>query len=162
MTGTAEWPYDADRYDDLAKLRIPVIRTPYPDWNYEVALMITAPDDGDPLYGLSLRPGDREVKQVVAYLGYRMEYYNAGWKAEMRRKPLDVDGTTNTVILRKRSDTGWTYRRASWSAGPLMVPAPDGERLTLEQLLDKINDLAPEAWGAWKAAHPEAFGGARR
>ena len=31
------WPYDADRNDPLAALRIPVVSSPYPGWKYEVA-----------------------------------------------------------------------------------------------------------------------------
>lgn len=146
------WPYDADRDDPLAALRIPVVANPYPRWKYEVALMIT----GDDLWGPALRPTDAEVAQVVAYIGYRMEYYNEGWKAKMRRKPLDTDATTNSVILLKLAEGDWRYRRMSWEHGPW--PFYDmTERFTLEGLLDKINDLVPEKWQAWKAAHPEAF-----
>jgi hypothetical protein len=153
-----DWPYDADQRDPLAELRIPVVRTPYPGWKYEVCVMISDPADTDPLYGPSLRPDERETAQIVAYIDYRMAWYNAGWRAKMRERPLDTDGTTNTVVLRKRADGGWCYRRWSWTMGPLMVPAPDGEALTLEALLDRINDLVPDKWAAHKAKYPEAFG----
>jgi hypothetical protein len=150
-----DWPFDADRNDPLAALRVPVVTTANPGWKYEVCLMIDGSEDA---LWPSLRPDDTEVKQVAAYIEYRMEYYNAGWKAKMRRRPLDADGSTNTVVLRKRPDGGWCYRRRSWERGPMMVPVP-GEVLTLEALLDRINDIVPEKWQAWKAAHLDAFGG---
>src|ERR1700689_4613680 len=90
----AGWPFeDAAQHDPLAALRIPVVRNPYPRWRYEVALVIS---EDDP-YGPSLRPDETEVRQIAAFLEWRMEYYNATWKAKMRQRPLDVDSSTNTV-----------------------------------------------------------------
>lgn len=159
MSETAtEWPYDARQDDPLTALRIPVVGSPYPRWRYEVALVI-ADDD---LWGPALRPDDAETRMIVAYIEYRMEYYNSSWKAKMRRRPLDMDGTTNTVILQKRGEDDWCYRRDSWVTGPLMVPSKfDGDLpLGLAPLLDQVNDfgsIVNEKWRAWKAAHPEAF-----
>jgi hypothetical protein len=151
------WPFDADQHDPLASLRIPVVTSPYPGWKYEVCVVIT----DDDLWGPTLRPDESEVRQIVAYTGYRMDYYNEGWKAKMRRRPLDVDGSTNTVVLLKRAEGNWCYRRCSWTMGPLLVPPRDHEPMTLEQLLDHIhlygNDKPSPKWLAWKAAHPEAF-----
>ena len=163
MTETAEWPYDARRDDPLTALRIPVVGSPYPGWRYEVCLLIGEPDGFGPdgLWGPALRPDDAEVRQIVAYIGYRMEYYNESWKARMRRRPLDIDGTTNTVVLRKRGAGDWCYRRCSWVTGPFMVPTPDQEHLDLERLLDSIHhygdDNPCQKWLDWKAAHAEAF-----
>ena len=159
-TETAGWPYDAYRDDPLTALRIPVIGTPYPGWKYEVALLCPRTPGGQDLYP-SLRPDDAEVRRIVAYIDWRMEYYNDGWKAGMRKHPLDTDATTNTVVLCKRAEGDWCYRRASWQYGPFMVPERDGEHLSLEHLLDRVNDFGDEPnpkWQAWKAAHPEAFG----
>jgi hypothetical protein len=162
MTDT-DWPFDANQHDPLAALRIPVVSNPWPGWKYEVALLI---NDEDSLYAPALRPDEAEVRQIVAYLGYRMEWYREGWRQKMRRRPLDVDSGTNTVILCKRAEGDWEYRRASWDHGPLMVGAPDGTPLSLEALLDRINDFSGRGdqpnprWTAWKAAHPEAFGNA--
>jgi hypothetical protein len=152
-----DWPFDADQNDPLAALRIPVVRSAYPDWRYEVCLMI---DEADDARWPSVRPDDTEVRQIISYLDYRMEYYDGGWRAKMRRRPLDVDDSTNTVVLRKSPAGGWFYRRCSWDRGPLMVPAL-GEALTLEELLDRINDTGSVKWQVWKAEHPDAFGEAR-
>lgn len=156
ITETQAWPFeDADQHDPLAALRIPVVRNPYPHWKYEVALVISEDD----LWGPALRPDDAEVRQLTAFLEYRMEYYNEGWKAKMRRRPLDVDGTTNTVTLMKRADGDWRYQKATWQHGPW--PFYDmPQRFTLETLLDHINDFGSkpnQKWRAFKAAHPEAF-----
>jgi len=150
-----DWPFDADQSDPLAALRIPVVSHPRPRWQYEVALCIS--DDAP--RGPAIRPDDAEVRMIVAYLEYRMEYYREGWRAKMRRRPLDVDDSTNTVTLMKTADHGWLYQKATWDHGPW--PFYDNpERFTLERLLDRINDFGPEpnpGWRAWKAARPEAF-----
>lgn len=157
-----DWPFDdADRDDPLTALRIPVVRNPWPRWKYEVCVMISDPAGEDAKYWPSLRPDDAETAMILAYLDYQMAYYNAGWKAKMRRRLLDVDSSTNTVILRKRPDGGWCYKRMSWERGPVMVPG-DGEALSLEKLLDRINDLVPEEWAAHKARYAGVFTEASR
>src|SRR5690348_4549388 len=121
MNGTSAevWPYDARQDDPLTAERIPVVGSPYPGWKYEVALVI--PDDD--LWGPALRPDDAETALLVSYLGYRMAWYNPGWQAQMRKRPLDVDSGTNTTILQKRGPDNWCYRKATWDRGPLMVPS---------------------------------------
>ena len=160
MNETAGWPFeDADQHDPLAALRIPVVRDQYPRWKYEVCVVITAPGNEGWIWGPALRPDDTEVKQILAYLDYRMGWYNEGWQAKMRQRPLDVDSGTNTVILQKFGEGDWRYRRMTWEHGPW--PFYDmPERFTLEALLDHINDYGGEPnpkWRAFKAAHPEAF-----
>lgn len=156
-----DWPFDdADTNDPLAALRIPVVRNPYPSWKYEVCLVINSADSAEISAWEGPRPDDREVKQILAELDYRMDWYNAGWQAKMRRRPLDVDSSTNTVVLLKRPDGGWCYRRASWKTGPAMVPAR-GEIWTLEQVLDHDHASAGGKWAAHKAKYPDAFGEVR-
>jgi hypothetical protein len=160
MTETTEtgWPFEeADHNDPLAALRIPIVRTSHPRWKYEVALVVGSEDNR--YWAPGLRPDEAEVRQIVAELDWRMEYYNESWKAKMRRRPLDVDSGTNTVILQKFAEGDWRYRRASFEHG--MWPfASMGKRFTLEALLDHINDFGDKPnprWRAFKAAHPEAF-----
>lgn len=159
------WPYDAVRHDPLTALRIPVVRHSYPGWKYEVCVVITEPGtEDDRVWGSALRPDDRETAQLVAALEWRMLYYNESWKAGMRKRDLDVDGSTNTVIFQKRGEGAWAYRRASWTMGPHMVPTKDMPAETLEQVLDRCWDYggAPNPkWREFKTAHPEAFAGAQ-
>lgn len=156
MPKTTDWPYDALQNDPLAALRIPVIRTPYPDWKYEVCLVI---DGEDGLYAPALRPDEAETRMIAAYIDYRREYYDPRWQAKMLQRPLDIDSGTNTVILQKRAEGDWCYRRMSFEIGPPMFP-PRGDRrngpLNLAALLDKINEHSAR-WGKFKAAHPEVF-----
>jgi hypothetical protein len=165
MTTTTDWPYDAVQDDPLTALRIPVVRKPYPGWRYEVCVVICEPDSPEDIWGPALRPDERETAQLAAELEWRMQYYNEGWKAKMRRRPLDTDDSTNTVVLQKRGERDWAYRRASWQSGPHMVPTRDMAPETLEQVLDRCNDYGGEPnpkWREFKAAHPEAFGEAQR
>jgi len=154
------WPFDAYQNDPLTALRIPVVGTPFPGWRYEVALVCPESAAGQDLYP-ALRPDDTEAAMIAAYIEYRMEYYNSSWKAKMRRRPLDVDSSTNTIILWKRGDDDWCYRRDSWRSGPLVVPSRyDGEEpVSLDALLDRITGKfgLTSRWQVWKAAHPEAF-----
>jgi hypothetical protein len=157
---TDDWPFDADRDDPLAALRIPVVGSPYPRWKYEVCLVISSERVGDrELWGPSLRPDDREVQQLVAELDYRMAWYNPGWQKKMRERLLDVDSGTNTLILQKFAEADWRYRRMTFEHG--MWPFYDmTERFTLEQLLDHVNDFGSsrnEKWHAHKARYAGVF-----
>jgi hypothetical protein len=156
------WPYDAVRHDPLTALRIPVVRNAWPGWKYEVCVVIADPDSADGFGGPALRPDERETAQILAELEWRMTYYNEGWKAGMRKRPLDVDGSTNTVVLQKLADGDWRYRRMSFEHG--LWPFFNMEqRFTLEALLDHVNDYGGEPnpkWREFKAAHPEAFAAA--
>jgi hypothetical protein len=162
-----DWPFDADQHDPLAKLRIPVVRNAYPRWKYEVCVVIIDPADTSldaRTFGPALRPDDREVKQILAELDYRMAYYNESWTAKMRRRPLDVDGSTNTLVLQKLAEGDWRYRRMSFEHG-LWPFYNMTERFTLEALLDHVNDFGGtvnEKWAAHKARYPGVFTGVRR
>ncbi len=159
-----DWPFeDADQNDRLAALRIPVVRNPYPRWKYEVCVVINGPDEAEISVWEGLRPDDREVKQILAELDYRMDWYNESWKAKMRKRPLDVDSGTNTLILQKFGEGDWRYRRMTFEHG--MWPFYNmTERFTLEAPLDHINDFGStpnEKWREHKAKYPEAFGEVR-
>jgi hypothetical protein len=112
-----------------------------------------SPDD---IWGPALRPDERETAQLLAELDWRMDWYNASWRDQMRQRPLDIDSGTNTVIFQKRGENDWCFRRASFT----MVPPRTMPAETLEQVLDRVNDYGGgpnPKWRAWKAAHPEAF-----
>lgn len=148
------------------RFRIPLVGSIYPTWKYEVALCVPAADvdptrkswDALDLYGAAW-PSEEEAVVVGSAIDFRRSYYQGHWQAKMLDLPLDVDDSTNTLIL-IRQDSGWWYRRMTWSAGPSMVGG--GERYTpdkegLIRLLDeRVWNLSP-TWGAWKAANPEVF-----
>jgi hypothetical protein len=157
-----EWPYDAVQDHPMMARRIPVIRSTYPNWRYELCVCIADPTVG-PEHRLwdGQEPTAQEWDLVEAAIGYRMTYYNASWAAKMRReRPFDIDGTTNTVILMKRGDGDWCYRRDSWTQGPPMVPAGDQPALDLRALLDRVFGVGKEPfqpWEDWKSQHPQMW-----
>ena len=68
MTDTAtNWPYDARQDDPLTKLRIPVVHSSHPEWNY-----ITAFDASN-----GQRPTDAEKDAIEA-----LDFYQ--WANQMR------------------------------------------------------------------------------
>lgn len=157
MAGETTWEFDARQDHPLAARRIPVIGTTHPQWRYEVALCVAAAEPWSPRAGLE--PTPLEADLIVQVIEYRMEYYNASWAARMRERALDVDGSTNTVVLRKRPDGGWQFRRDSWRYGPIFVP--EG-RSSLPDVLERCfgRDQSDgeggqigwesEGWKAWK------------
>jgi hypothetical protein len=158
----SEWRYDAAQDHPMVARRIPVVRTTYPRWQYELCVCVADPEqpvenrlwDGK-------EPTAEEWDLIEAAIGYRMTYYRAGWAARMREPhPFDIDGTTNTVILMKRGDGDWCYRRDSFTMGPPMYPPSAGERLDLRGLLDHVfgvGDRPYEPWEVWKAAHADLW-----
>jgi hypothetical protein len=151
MIGTPDWPYDARRDDPLTAHRIPVVGSPYPGKFYEVALVL---DDFD-LWGPTLRPDEAEILILVSYLEFRMQRYGKHLCAQKRRLPLDTDSGANTLILQKRGQDDWCYRKRTFRQGPAMYPEPDGPHLPLVRLLDQI--YWNTTWDDWKATHPEVF-----
>jgi len=151
--------YDADlTHRWAARYRIPVVADPWPDWKYEVALVVNP--DGE--FWPGIEPTEAEAAIVGSYIDYRRDWYNAAWQRQMLARPLDVDSGTNTVTLLKRPDGNWCYRRMTWTGGyPLVPPAahlvPDARQYPgLIDLLDHINEYG-DRWPKWKAAHPDLF-----
>lgn len=170
MTTTPEtdWPYDADQQDPLTELRIPVVGSAWPRWSYIVAF------DSGRIDSETFRPTDAEAAMLRSYLDeYIGRWYNGTWKAKLKDRAFDIDGGANGLIFRKWGEGDWAYRRQSWSMGPTYVPEHPRIReqrekpmgpLSLAQVMDRTHahgDEKPsENWTAWKAAHPEIFGGA--
>lgn len=158
----ADWPYAADRNHPLAARRVPVIATFHPDYRYEVALVIGSFwAEGDSLYASDrercIEPTALEADLIVACIDYRMRYYNASWAARMRERPLDTDGSTNTVIFGKTALTGgWLFRRDSWEHGPIPFYNDPNPVRSLPDIIDRcwrIGGGEPSDFTAWKAEH---------
>lgn len=145
--------------------RIPVV-TSTPSWKYEVALLVphhaegeTPDPDAFSLWG-AVWPTDEEAAVVGSYIDYRMEYYNEGWRQQMRARALDVDSSTNTVTLRKNAN-GWTYTRATYSHSlfyplynkPQHAPTKDG-LIALVMAINTYGDQVREPFAEWMARHP--------
>lgn len=166
--GQRTWPYDADRDDPLTKLRIPVVGSAWPRWNYLMAF------DSGRLDDEQHRPTEQEAAILASFLQeYVHHWYNPGWIARMAERPFDVDGGANGIVFRKWGDDDWAYRRRTWQMGPTYVPEHPRVRarlekpagpLTLLQVMDRIHTIGDEPmprWTDWKTAHPDVFGEAR-
>lgn len=159
------WPFDADRDDPLTTHRIAVTCS-HPGWAYLVAFDRES----------EARPTDREVAMLVSYLDeYKNRWYgNSGYRRNMERRPLDVDGTANSVVFHKWAEGDWGYRRQSYERGYLFTvvwpaqranvkPGPYVGPYALEALMDRMHTIGGDGpmahyWVEWKATHPEVFG----
>jgi hypothetical protein len=114
---TTEFAHDADLTHPWAqRYRIPLVRTPYPAWRYEVALVI--PSDEQPDLWHATWPTEDEAELIGSAIEFRRSWYREGYAAKMLERPLDVDSTTNSLILLRNSERGWQYRLASYEHGP--------------------------------------------
>jgi hypothetical protein len=150
---TDPWPYDADRNDPLAALRIPVT-SEHPCRGYLASFYMDR-------QLCSPRPTDGEAAMLASYIAYLRTRYQPHVQRRMMSEPLDT-GDLSPLIFSKRDAGNWAYRRAHWTEGPFWWPHfMDGPELTLAALLDHIEtsggaSTAPD-WSAWKAAHRGVF-----
>lgn len=165
---TYAYDFDADLdHEWCTKWRIPIVNTVMPTWRYEVALVIPS-NETDLFQQNIIWPTEDEAEVIGSFIDYRMTYYNDGWARKMREQRLDVDSSTNTVILGKRR-VGWGYRLASFTT-PALWPYPETpseiaakctpDKAGLIALLDKyknIGDHIHQPWLDWKTEHPEIF-----
>lgn len=157
------WPFDADQHDPLTARRIAVTSS-HPGWYYLVSFDRQS----------EARPTDAEVDMLVSFLDeYKDRWYgNTGYRQNMERRPLDVDGGANGVIFHKWGEDDWGYRRQSFTQGYLFTVVWPGQRdrepdhgyrgpFSLAELMDRIHshgDGPSPKWEQWKAANRRVFG----
>lgn len=150
LTVRPPFAHEADHDHPYARdYRIPLVPSAYPWWTYEVAVVYTPEERRDSVM-CGVLPTEDEARIIAAYIDYRRSWYREGYAAKMLERPFDVDSGTNTVVLIKRESEGWGYRRASYTSGPPIYPAPRSVRHPdvpqydgpdgLLALLDKINE----------------------
>lgn len=155
---TVAWPFgdDADRYDPLTALRIPVTGS-HPRRRYIAAFDRES----------QARPTDAEALVLASFIEeYKAFHFNDWYKAQLLERPLDVDATTR--IFHKWGEGDWSYRLATWQYGPTWSPVPPRLRdsasgaLSLVEVMDRTHCFGADEpmpdWVEWKAAHPEIFG----
>lgn len=153
----SDWPYDAPKDDPLTALRLPVVATPYPRWNYLVSVVV---DDRPEALWRGVRPNDDEVALLLSELEFERSWYNAAYVAKMAQLPFDVDGGFNSLAFIKRADGDWAYRRRTWEIGPTFRPSTFYKEpsATLLEVLDRVHhDGRDSRWLDWKAGHHELF-----
>ncbi|AXV10019.1 hypothetical protein DVS28_b0249 (plasmid) [Euzebya pacifica] len=124
------------------------------DWAYLVAVVVPDPDRD---YRPIIEPDDDELVTIGRYLDHRRNELFANPDRIRDQRPLDVDTTVNTIVLAKRKDGGWCFKRASHRSG--MWPYfndPDRPPMDLDALLDLIegDGSTGERWQAHKGTHP--------
>jgi len=129
MTARQDWVRDGKPFSGEADLehewakrwRIPLVHSWNPRWKYEVALVVPPVTVWDHIN--FVWPTEAEAAVIGWFIECRMDYYNDRWRKQMRHRPLDVDDSTNTVILAKVDDH-WHYAMATWRSGPPLAPLP--------------------------------------
>lgn len=163
---TVDWIRDGRPFAGEADLehpwatthRLPILTTWHPAYRYEVALV--TPSDTSTGHDSVEWPTEDEAAILAWILDLRLGYYNNTWRARMRQRPLDVDGTTNTLIFGKIAGD-WHYRRASWER-PAFFPGthnpPAGPFTGPVGLVDLIHahvySLASDTWWAKQQPSP--------
>lgn len=138
----------AENFDDVRmdhpwveKYRLPVLKDAYPMWSYFVTVVV--PDEeleADEYYRLTA-PTDEEAELAASYLQYRIGMWNyyQSFLDKMAQKPLDIDGTINTVSLEKRKDGSWGYKMRTWTMhGAIPLYNAKNPCNSLMELLDFI------------------------
>ena len=145
-----------------AQYRIPLVESAYPSWRYEVALVVPSSAPGEPLPEFNAYeatwPTEEEARAVGSVIDFRRSYYRDHWQKGMLAEALDVDSSTNTLVLVKL-ERAWGCRWASWTHGPTFV-SPQGGGADLSGLVELLDERFEHnsAWPLWKADHPAAFG----
>lgn len=164
----ASWPFgtDADRDDPLTALRIPVVSSFNPQWKYVAAYLKPSADHWH-CFGSAERPTNEEAQMIASFIQEYLQYwFHEGYQRKLAKRPLDVDGSCNTVVFIKYGPDDWAYRLCSWVYGPTFVPDPPSTAdrklgpLTLEQVMDRahtIGDKPMRNWLDWKATHQDVF-----
>lgn len=158
------FPYAEDGVipgDTSEQYRFPIILHPWPRWNYITAVVVDS--DRNEAFRIFVRPTDEELAIVGSFHEYYCDcWYNATYRAKMRERPFDIDGSANGRILAKYRNGGWGYNHRSWQYGPTFVPEWNEPPMGLIAVLDREQgyglDEVNEQWEQWKRNHPEVFG----
>jgi hypothetical protein len=165
--GTLIADFAEDLLDPIPSLsldiRVPVITSPYPRWNYVTAVVV-----GRWPFHEGPEPSDEELRVVESFHEeYCSHWYgppHTGWRArDMDLRPFDVDGGAVGRFLTKYANGGWGYRLRTWNRGPTFVPTFRDEPASLVAVMDRIHSIGDkpmDRWVQWKADHPDIFGGA--
>lgn len=136
-------------------LRLPTTTSEWHvEWAYLVAVVIPDPDRD---YRPIIDPDHDDLVRIGRYLDHRRNELFGNPDFIRDSRPLDVDSGINTILLAKRNDGGWCFKRASHQTG-LWPFANDADRnpMALEDLLDHIEGDGPmgQRWRDHKAANP--------
>lgn len=156
----SDWPYAIDgvERDEFAEgLRIPIIYTAYPRWCYITAVVVDEQLEDNPgRLWHGVRPTDDELRAIACYHEFSVRNYNESYRAVMRKRPFDIDGSFAGRRFIKFPHGGWAYRSSTWDVGGVFSPSLRDEPWSLMRLFDHIY-LGFSRWEQWKADHAEVF-----
>ncbi len=120
-----------EQSDFATGLRIPFLRTPYPEWAFVIAVVV----DGSQ----GVAPTEEEVAVLAAHLQqYKQCCYSGEFRRRMERfAPYDMDRSANLGVFMKRPDGSWFWRKRSWRDGPTWLPEPGSTPMTLAEVIAK-------------------------
>ena len=112
-------------------------------------------------------PTDEELKQLRGYIEFVLigdgSIYGAYYGSKIVGQALPLLPGHNSLVFRKATgeNSGWCYRRQSWSVGPIFVPSITEKNFrphTLVEVMDRIEkDCRSRQWNNWKVAHSDVF-----
>lgn len=132
------------------KYRVPVV----PDLHTGLSFVAALVTPGESSFQKEfLAASDDEAALIGSYIQFKLSAFREGFKASIRKHPIDLDQGVNTTIFAKTED-GWIYRKATWTMQPFSpISKEDGQFFDLSQLIDRIerSGLKPsEKWNNWK------------
>lgn len=112
----------------------------------------------------SLMPTEEEIRVLQLHQEYRIrKRYNHEYAQKLLDMPIAADEGATTLIFikgpgwRPNGETGWAFRRSTWTSGPLFLPGyavqPPPPWSLMELIDRKIEDLIPKGWQEWKSQH---------
>lgn len=144
----------------VKEYRLPVIGYTYPHFAYVVTVTVPSKENEDSQFFALTSPTDEEAKVLASFLEYTKSRMGNSphFMQEMAKRPLDLDGTWNTISIMKRKDGTWAYKRNSWTQGPSPQIGWDKQCRSVVEILDYIeNDCMTSKprieWTAWKQEH---------
>ena len=160
---TLDFGQEVNLAHPLSSRRVPVVRSTHLRFKYHVAVII-GPEDWD-WVPPGEEPTSQEADQLVAYLDYRLRWYNDRYRQQMfEAHPFDLDSGVNTFTFKKDPIVGWQYNAATWTLHRWypQEQVHNQRHDSLEALLDYVQNLTPEKWAAFKAEQPDRWSAGSR
>lgn len=150
------WKFDADPYDPLVTMRIPVTGR-CPGIPYLAAFHKES----------AKRPTPGESLMLASFIEMvKVQGFSVVERQDMDGETFDFHPRATTAIFHKYAVDDWGWRRNSWQTDGFAPPSPRVATratgpLSLLRLMDLIwsdpFDGVDEQWRTWKAAHAEVF-----
>lgn len=107
---------------------------------------------------------EQEASQIASYTLYVIGRLYPYFAEKLARDDYPAVAGHDTLVLRKGNreahhNTTWYHHKLSWRDG-LYLPSDRPEvaqKVSLIETLDRVSEINPKPWKAWKREHPEIF-----